>query len=85
MLLAKGKALGPDAVHIEFYQVLSNKLGPTIQVVLNQAIREGYRLHKKIIAKLVILLHNRGDHHLLSNKRGLTLLNALPTILTKAL
>lgn len=73
-----------DGVAIEFYQVFWDKLGPTIQVVINQVVREGY-LHEEITTSLIILLHKRGDHCLLSNKRGLTLLNALYKILTKAL
>lgn len=81
--LAKGRALGPDGVPIEFFQLFQDKVGPTMLQILNNAMHEGL-FNKLVTQGLIIFLPKKGDLCLLSNMRPLTLLNMLYKLYTKA-
>lgn len=58
-------------------------MGPTILAIMRDKISQGH-FHEEVSTKLIILLHKRGDHRLLSNKRALILLNTLYKIFIRA-
>lgn len=80
----KAEGPRPGGVLIKFFQIFWENMGPTIVTLVNQAVEVGF-LHKEITLDLLILLHKRGDVRLLRNKRGLTLLNTIYKIMSKAL
>lgn len=82
--LARNKAPGPDGVPIELYLNLWDSIGPNLLAALQARIASS-ALHPDITLGLIILLHKKGDLRLLTNKRGLTLLNSTYKILTQDL
>lgn len=80
--LAKNKVLGKDGIPVEYYLATWNQVGSILMSILQKGLNEG-RLHPKLTEGLIVLLAKLGDQLLVTNKRGLTLLNYALKNLTK--
>lgn len=80
--LAHNKMLGQDGLPMEFFLLLWDSIGPVLLEVLRARLRLG-RLHPQLTHGILVLLAKDGDPLLMSNKRGITLLNCGLKILTK--
>ena len=81
--LGKNRAPGPDDIPADFYIMFWHHLGPLLLEVLNAGIGER-RFSAQFLKGLIILLHKKGAQTKLTNKRGITLMNVLYKVGTKA-
>lgn len=82
-LLPKQKAPGKDGLPIKLFLVLWDQVGPILLKVLEDGIVKGI-FHPQVTIGMMLLLAWKGDQSLISNKRGITLLNMALKILAKA-
>lgn len=72
--LAKDKVLGRDEILAKFYLCVWDEIGPVLLEVLRAGLKAG-KVHPHLTHDIIILLAKKGDPLLVSNKRGLILLN----------
>lgn len=84
LAMKKHKCPGADGTPVEFLQQLWTTLGPLILQVLNLGIQRG-RFQPEFTLGLIVLLPKKNDQRLLTNKRPITLLNAIYKLGAKVL
>jgi hypothetical protein len=81
-LLGKNRAPGSEGFPVEFDIMFWQTLGPLLLEVLNERVQQK-RICRKFLKGLIVLLHKKGVHTKLTNKRGITLINVSSKIGTK--
>ncbi|KAL3686499.1 hypothetical protein R1sor_009073 [Riccia sorocarpa] len=83
-LLGKNKCPGPDGMPVEFFIVMWDTVSPLLMEATAEGLMQG-RLLPFFNRGMITLLQKDGDSTLLTNKRPITLLNAVYKVWAKAL
>lgn len=76
LVMKKHKCPGPDGAPVKFFQQLWPFIGPLILQVINRGIQRE-QFQADFTLGLIVLLPKKQDQRLLTNKRPITLLNAI--------
>jgi hypothetical protein len=82
--MAKGKALGPNGIIVEFFLSMWLVIGREYTKMIHDAILNDY-IPRIVVRSLITLLHKGGERKHLSNWRPITLLNVSYNFFAKVL